>query len=107
MTQTNDSELEGLKKDLIESIDMRSQSTPPITFIYHTALSREDIGNYVERIYSLGIQNGIAKAEKVTRFEVIDHKTTGQGRIVVERGVKVELSYQDDDRTLKVFLTDR
>jgi hypothetical protein len=42
--------------------------------------------------------------KKVTRFEVIDH--TGEGRVLVKNGVKVELSLQDDDRTLKVFITE-
>lgn len=45
---------------------------------------------------------------KVTRFEVIDHRVSfeeGGGRVLSERDVKVELSLQDDDRTLKVFLT--
>lgn len=39
--------------------------------------------------------------EKITRFEVIDET----GRIVVRYGVDVQLSFQDDDRTLKVFLS--
>ena len=39
--------------------------------------------------------------EHVTRFEVIDHT----GRILVVYGVSVTLMYQDDCRTLKVFLT--
>ena len=43
----------------------------------------------------------------VTRFEVIDHSSKKRGRYVVERGIKVELSLQDDKRTLKVFLTDQ
>ncbi len=37
---------------------------------------------------------------KVTRFEVIDK----DGRAYVRRNVKVELSLQDDGRTLKVFI---
>jgi hypothetical protein len=45
--------------------------------------------------------------DKVTRFEVIDHTTGGYGRILTEYGVKVELSLQDDDKTLKVFMKDR
>lgn len=45
--------------------------------------------------------------ETVTRFEVIDHTKNGEGRVLVKYGVSVELSYQDDNRTLKVFLTDR
>jgi hypothetical protein len=36
----------------------------------------------------------------VTRFEVIDET----GRVLVKYGVTVELSLQDDERTLKVFL---
>lgn len=45
--------------------------------------------------------------EKVTRFEVIDHTSELQGRILVKYGVKVEISIQDDGRTMKVFLTDK
>jgi hypothetical protein len=37
---------------------------------------------------------------KVTRFEVIDES----GRVYTKRKCKVELSYQDDDTTLKVFI---
>jgi DNA-directed RNA polymerase subunit M/transcription elongation factor TFIIS len=46
--------------------------------------------------------------DTVTRFEVIDHLTPitdESGRMLVKEGVKVELSYQDNNRTLKVFLT--
>lgn len=50
--------------------------------------------------------------ETVTRFEVIDHtidpsdqETTR--RAFVKYGVKIELSYQDDGRTLKVFVNKR
>jgi hypothetical protein len=42
----------------------------------------------------------------VTRFEVIDHSSKKRGRIVVEYGVKVEASVQDEGKTLKIFLTD-
>ena len=45
---------------------------------------------------------------KVNRFEVIDHRENGEGRVMVARGnnIKVETSLQDNDRTLKVFITD-
>ena len=45
---------------------------------------------------------------KVTRFEVIDHRENGEGRVLVARGnnIKVETSMQDNDRTLKVFIRD-
>ncbi len=42
--------------------------------------------------------------DKVTRFEVVDERI---GRLLVEYSVEVELSLQDDDRTLKVFLKRR
>ena len=42
----------------------------------------------------------------VTRFEVIDNSSKKRGRYVVEYGVKVEASIQDEGRTLKIFLTD-
>lgn len=59
-----------------------------------------------------------SQTDKVTRFEVIDHRTrlgSGvNGRVLVidprspqELPTKVKLSYQDDGKTLKVFLTDR
>lgn len=44
--------------------------------------------------------------ENVTRFEVIDHRTGGEGRILVALDVQVQLDYQDDRTTLKVFLND-
>ena len=47
------------------------------------------------------------ETEKVTRFEVIDHTSELKGRILVKYGVKVEISIQDDGRTMKVFLTDK
>jgi hypothetical protein len=52
-------------------------------------------------------------AATVTRFEVIDHRSGGGGRYGPPRGrvfgitdCGVELSYQDDRRTLKVFVID-
>ena len=45
--------------------------------------------------------------KSVTRFEVIDHTSKKRGRIVVEYNVNVELSLQDENKTLKVFLTDK
>ena len=41
--------------------------------------------------------------KNVTRFEVIDES----GRALVRYGIKVELSLQDESRTLKVFLTSK
>jgi hypothetical protein len=43
----------------------------------------------------------------ITRIVLIDHtKPTPQGgRVIDMRGVSVELSYQDDGRTLKVFVS--
>ena len=47
------------------------------------------------------------ETEKVTRFEVIDHTSELKGRILVKYNVKVEISIQDDGKTMKVFLTDK
>ena len=46
-------------------------------------------------------QEDMAKDQTVTRFEVIDES----GRLYTRHNCKVELSYQDDGRTLKVFLS--
>jgi hypothetical protein len=45
-------------------------------------------------------QEDMADISKVTRFEVIDE----HGRAYTDHYCKVELSYQDDGRTLKVFI---
>ena len=45
--------------------------------------------------------------EKVTRFEVIDHTSSKEGRILVRYSVMVDVSIQDDGMTMKVFLTDK
>jgi len=45
-------------------------------------------------------QEDMADISKITRFEVIDEN----GRAYTQRNCKVELSYQDDGRTLKVFI---
>jgi len=47
------------------------------------------------------IIDGTFKLPKVTRLEVIDHN----GRSYVIKNADVELSYQDDARTLKIFAT--
>ena len=43
--------------------------------------------------------------EKVTRFEVIDHTSYKEGRILVK--YSVDVSIQDEGMTMKVFLTDK
>jgi hypothetical protein len=43
------------------------------------------------------------ETQRVTRFEVIDEN----GRAYVRYGVSVELSLQDNDRTLKIFVQAR
>jgi hypothetical protein len=45
-------------------------------------------------------QNDMLHDQTVTRFEVIDEN----GRVYVAKDCKVELSYQDDGRTLKIFI---
>lgn len=45
--------------------------------------------------------------EKITRFEVIDHTSEMLGRMLVKYDIKVDISIQDDGRTMKVFLTNK
>lgn len=42
----------------------------------------------------------------VSRFEVIDHRTNGLGRVYSCRPCSASISFQDEGKTLKVFLTD-
>lgn len=47
--------------------------------------------------------DGLEYDESITRFEVI----SDAGRLIVRYDVEVSLSFQDDGRTLKVFMRDR
>jgi len=50
------------------------------------------------------------KSDKITRVEVIDHTDKGEGREFVryyDGPVEVNLSLQDDDRTLKIFISNK
>ena len=58
---------------------------------------------YNEDAYVVGYtqcQEEMADNSKVTRFEVIDEN----GRVYSKWNCNVELSYQDDGKTLKVFI---
>jgi hypothetical protein len=61
---------------------------------------------YTKRTVNGQVVEDSKKEGKVTRFEVIDHSSTGEGRAFVKYNIAVKLSYQDDGRTLKVFVTD-
>lgn len=58
--------------------------------------------NDLQRLKMLSdkFQNDTLDNQTVTRFEVIDEN----GRVYVAKDCKVELSYQDDGKTLKVFI---
>lgn len=43
---------------------------------------------------------------KVRRLEIIDHKIGGTGRIYTARPCTIDLSLQDDGKTLKIFVLD-
>lgn len=55
--------------------------------------------------YILSLEHEMDDANYM-RFEVIDHTKEKLGRVLSKYDVNVELSVQDDGRTLKVFLTD-
>ena len=49
--------------------------------------------------------SSVQDTSKVTRVEIIDHSPGGIGRAYVKWDAKsVELSFQDDNRTLKIFI---
>lgn len=51
------------------------------------------------------VTRGYKEPNKVTMFEVIDHSENGVGRAYNKYDIKsLELSYQDDGRTLKIFI---
>lgn len=66
---------------------------------FYNDLIIESIEYYAQQIHY--------PTEKVTRFEVIDHTKEMLGRAYVKYGVDIELSFQDDGKTLKVFVNDK
>lgn len=58
--------------------------------------------NDLQRLKMLSdkFQNDTLDNQTVTRFEVIDEN----GRVYVAKDCKLEFSYQDNGRTLKVFI---
>lgn len=51
----------------------------------------------------------VCDTSKITRVEVINHAKGGKGREYTQWSpdIKIDLSIQDDDRTLKIFISDR
>lgn len=74
--------------------------------------SIEAIKNYIKQREQDAIQTYRESEKKVTRFEVIDHTSDSRshsphrGRVFTIYDASVELDYQDNGRTLKVFLTE-
>lgn len=67
--------------------------------------------NKAIKIFSeVGVQPEVIPkiADKVTRLVIIDHRKDIKpyGRIIDKWGVKVNCILQDDNRTLKIFITD-
>lgn len=86
--------------------------TIPLPFVEVKACDRikERIQHYPTSVRLHAMQAMVEQREvdefihdDVTRFEVID----GDGRIYVKHDIKINLSYQDDGRTLKVFVTNK
>ena len=55
------------------------------------------------KMLSDNYQKDMADNSKVRRFEVIDEN----GRVYTKHNCTIELSYQDDSRTLKVFIKNK
>jgi hypothetical protein len=53
--------------------------------------------------YANQCQEDMPDNSKLTRFEVIDEN----GRVYTKHNCTIELSYQDDSRTLKVFIKNK
>lgn len=71
---------------------------PPEQEVYDL---REEVKQLRENIAAITFTS--VDTSQVTRFEVI----TSEGRALVKYEVSVELLYQDDGKTLKVFLKDK
>lgn len=61
-------------------------------------------GKLIQYAKLISIQKELPES-KVTRLEVIDHSGSGVGRAYSKHGINsLELSYQDDGKTLKIFI---
>lgn len=72
-----------------------------------TCKAWEEVDRFKDWLESTAQSRPRLDPRTVTRFEVIDHTTDGEGRVYVKYDVSVDLSYQDDGRTLKAFVADR
>ena len=77
-----------------EEIEQLAEKLYPTVTMYTPPLKKGFVKGYTQ------CQEDMADNSKVTRFEVIDEK----GRAYTKHNCKIELSYQDDGRTLKVFV---
>tara|TARA_R110002153_G_scaffold66399_2_gene177538 strand:- start:2783 stop:3019 length:237 start_codon:yes stop_codon:yes gene_type:complete len=65
--------------------------------------AQQEVNKLRAKVSKLRSKNDL---NKVTRFEVIDHTARNSLRAIVRYNVNIELSFQDDGTTLKVFLKD-
>jgi len=77
-----------------EEIEQLAETLYPTVTMYTPPLKKGFVDGYTQ------CQEDMAKDQTLTRFEVIDEN----GRAYTEHYCNVELSYQDDGRTLKVFV---
>jgi hypothetical protein len=79
-----------------------------------TEQDMKDYAVYTTKAFKLNIEPNFkhwckerSLSNNITRFEVIDHTWAGTGRAFAHYGCSVELSYQDDGKTLKVILKEK
>ena len=94
---------------IIEQQALKQRALEDQCAAYHDTISGLELENTVLYEQVQGLNNFTNEMLtdlnlRVTRFEVIDHTDSLAGRVFVKLGVKVEFSYQDNGKTLKVIL---
>jgi hypothetical protein len=83
-----------------KSEKMKGEELARLNKAWSQALSEGVIDETLYDAFSRGYQANALNTETVNRLEVISN----QGRLLVLYDVELELSFQDDNRTLKIFL---
>lgn len=75
-------------------------------------LFKQKVSNIIKSVKSKlkkeeNLKNPANEFKSITRFEAIDHRKNGNGRVLSVWDINIEVSIQDSGKTMKVFITDK
>lgn len=89
--------------------NLKTISMTAVEWLAEQMMHPQIFNPYIEQALEMEkhqIENAYDHLKSVTRFEVIDHTSDAKGRCYVAKDCQIEMSLQDDNKTLKIFVTD-